>query len=237
MTRSKKILLAAGGVVVALIPALPLLFAGQIEERVRAEVQEVSGVQVSWSGARLGLLGDFPHPSLRLDDLVVRGAEPFTADTLVAVGELAVSLHGPSLLGALRGGGPLVVRTVTLDRPRVALRVTEDGTPNWPRSEGDSGGEAADGRGMDISLQRLEITDGDIEYDDASSRSTISLRGLQHTLRGDFSRAALEAETRTYADALSVRMAGTPYLADVGLEYEGVVRVDTESGTVELDDQ
>lgn len=245
MTRSKKILLAAGGGGVALILALlaiPLLFAGQIEERVRAAVQEVSGVQVSWSGARLGLLGDFPHPSLRLNDLVVRGAEPFTADTLVAVGELAVSLHGPSLVGALRGGGPLVVRTVTLDGPRVALRVTEDGTPNWPRSESDAtgaetGSDTTDGRGMDISLQRLEISDGDLDYDDASSRSTISLRGLQHTLRGDFSRAALEAETRTHADALSVRMAGTPYLANVGLDYEGVVRVDMESGTIELEDQ
>ncbi|NNF14591.1 MAG: hypothetical protein HKN72_15290 [Gemmatimonadetes bacterium] len=242
MTRSKKVLMAVGGVVFALVLVLfltPLLFSDQIEERVRAEVEKTSGVQVSWSDARLGLLGDFPHPSLRLTELVVRGPGSLAADTLAAIDELAVSLDGSSLLGALRGGGPLVVRTVTLDRPRVRLRVAEDGATNWPRPEAapetESGAES--GAGMAVSLQRLEITDGVIDYEDARTRSAVSLRGFEHTLRGDFSRAALEAETRTHADALSVRIAGTPYLNNVGLDYQGSVRVDTESGVIELADQ
>lgn len=241
MTRTKKVLLAAGGTVCALLVALvvtPLLFSDQIEERVRAEVAETSGVQVSWSSARLGLLGDFPHPSLRLAGLVVQAAPPFSTDTLAAIDQVAVSLHGPSLVRALRGGGPLVVRTVTLDRPHVRLRVSEEGATNWPRSEAaPTPPDDAARPGMAVSLQRLEITDGALDYEDARARSAVSLVGFQHTLRGDFSRAALEAETRTHADALSVRMAGTPYLTDVELEYEGSVRVDTESRVVELADQ
>lgn len=241
MTRSKKILVALGsafGALVLVLFLVPLLFSEQIEERVRAEVERASGVEVAWSSARLGLLGDFPHPSLRLTDLLIQATGAFQGDTLAAIDEVTVSVNGPSLFSSLRGGGPLVVRTVTLDRPRAKLRVTEDGARNWPQSGREPGAAAPEGgSGMAVSLQRFEITDGEVDFEDERSRSAVVVRGFQHTLRGDFSRSALQAETRTHADALTVRLAGTPYLTGVALDYEGVVRVDTENGRVELADQ
>lgn len=242
MRRSTKFLLAGGAGLATVFLALaltPLLFSGQIEDRVRAEIDRATGLRVSWSNARLGLLGDFPHPSLRLTGLLVQGTGPFEADTLAAIDETAVSLNGPSLIGALRGRGPLVVRTVRLDAPRLRLRVTEDGVANWkPRSE-PPGGDADDeaGPGLAVSLRSFEITGGDVDFDNARTRTAIAVRDLHHTLRGDFSRASLEAETRTQAEGLTLRFAGTPYLTDVGLDYQGAVRVDMERRAVELTDQ
>ncbi|MDX1492785.1 MAG: AsmA-like C-terminal region-containing protein, partial [Longimicrobiales bacterium] len=246
MRRSTKVLLAGGAGLATLLLAIllvPLLFSEQIEARVRAEIEKASGFRVSWSGARLGLLGDFPHPSLRLTDLQVLGTGLFEADTLARLEEAAISLNGPALIATLRGGGPLVVRTVRLDAPRVRLRVTEHGVASWrPHQDpSDPEPEAATeddaGSGVAVSLQAFRITDGDIELDDARTRSYLAMRGLDHELRGDFSRASLEAETRTRAEGLTVTLAGTPYLSGVGLEYEGAVRVDTERPAVELTDQ
>jgi hypothetical protein len=242
MSRNRKVLLAAAGAAAAALIGLlltPVLFADQIEARVRSEVERAARLRVSWADASVGLFGDFPNPSLRLTDLTVEGTGSFENDTLVAVDRVAVSLDGRSLLRALRGHGPLVVRTARFDAPRLRLRVSEDGIASWDVTGG-SEGPTAEGDvspGLALSLTGLEVTDGDLVYDDAASRSYVAIRGLQHTLRGDFSRASLEASTVTHADALTVRLAGAPYLSDVQLDFEGSVQVDRESGEVRLVDQ
>ena len=242
MTRSKKLVFAGGGALATVLIAVlltPLLFADRIEARVRAEIERATRVQVSWANADVGLLGDFPHPSLRLSGLTVVGTGRFEADTLAAVGEAAVSLDGRSLFGALRGRRPLVVRSIRLAAPRLRLKAEDDGTSNWdvvPEGPDDARAAAGSGAALSVSLRRFEITDGEIRIDDAPSGSLLDMRGLSHSLRGDFSRASLQASTRTHADAVTLRFAGTPYLSGVALDFDGDLDVDMDPASVQLAD-
>ncbi|HET9949867.1 MAG TPA: AsmA-like C-terminal region-containing protein [Longimicrobiales bacterium] len=242
MTRHRRILVLAGSALAVLLVVfvvVPALFEGPVEARVRAEIERATRVRVSWSDVGLGLLRDFPQATLSLSDLAVLGTGTFDGDTLAAVRRFRLTLDLRSVLGAIRGSGPLVVRSVRLDEPAIRLQVDEDGTTSWDilraRSEADST-ESAEGAGKDvaISLRSLELTDGRVLLENRRADLFVSLEGLTQSLRGDFSRDSLVASTRTHADVATVRFAGTPYLPGVALDFTADLDVRGGEGRVRL---
>jgi hypothetical protein len=238
MSRTKRTLLVVGGLIGGLFVALlvlPFFFIDEVEERVRSEVERSARVRVAWSDVALGFFRDFPHPRLTLSGLEVVGTERFEGDTLATVAEVHLALDGPSVLRALRGNGALVVRSVRIAEPDLRLRVLEDGASSWDvlpeRREAEGTGA---GRNVAVSLQRFELTEGDILLDNAQSGLFLSMTGLSHTLQGDFSRAALVARMSTRAAAVTLRFAGAPYLSDVALGFDADFDVDMGAGRAEL---
>jgi hypothetical protein len=230
MSRNKKILIGVGvgaGCLFLALLVLPLAFIDDVEARVRSEIERATRVRVSWSDIGLTFFRDFPHPTFSLSGLTVVGTGRFDGDTLATVGDFRLALNATSVLGAVRGSGPLVIRSVTIDRPMLRLQVDDDGTASWdvlPEAEPSDGGGS--GRAVAVSLRRLDLSDGDIVLDNAQSGLFVSMSGLDHSLRGDFSREALTARTLTHSDAVTVRFAGTPYLGGAALDFDADFDVD-----------
>ena len=234
MTRRRKL-----AVFLALIPVLllallitvPLLFRGRIEARAQAAINDAVGAQVSWGGLGLSVLRDFPNVTLRLDDVVVAGIDRFEGDTLLALDRFEGVLDLGSVLGNLRRGDPVVVRSIALDRPVVRLVALEDGTANWDivRARGPAPEQAAPERGvraLEVSLRRLELSDGRISIDDRKTGLVASVEGLRQSLSGDFGKTRFTLRSRTAADSVSVRFAGVPYLSDARLEVDATLDAD-----------
>ena len=249
MALSKKPLVVAGSsfaLLVVVLLALPLAFKGRIEARIQSQIEQAVGADVSWSAVELSLLRSFPNATLGLRDLDVVGVERFQGDTLVAMRRLRVTVGLGSVWASLRGNGPLVVRSVRLEEPRVHLRVLEDGTSSWDvlggtEGAGIEGGAAAGpapegGAGLAVRLQALEVTEGVVRFEDASTGLTASLEGLRHTLSGDFSRESLVANTNTHADRATLVFAGTPYLPGVALDFDADLAVEPGTPRIEFQD-
>ncbi|HUF76750.1 MAG TPA: AsmA-like C-terminal region-containing protein [Longimicrobiales bacterium] len=240
--KHKKILVAVGAVVAVvllLLLSIPVFFEGRIERRLQAEVEERTGLQVTWDDVGLSLLRDFPHVTLSILELDAVGTDRFQGDTLASIGSLRVALDLGSVVRALRDQGPFVVRSVRLEEPVVGLRVLEDGTASWDPLSREAERAASEeamgpGRGIGVELRSFELTDGRLVYDNARSGLYVSLEGLRHSLSGNFSRESLVASTQAHADRTTVRFAGTPYLPGVALDLEAEVEVDREQSRVRL---
>lgn len=229
MKKRTRILVAAGTLLVVLpiiaLVTLPLLFRDRIVARVKSEANQSVNARVNWRDAGLTLFRDFPNLTLRLDDFTVAGTGRFAGDTLAAVRRLQVVLDLGSVLGSVRRGEPIVVRSVELDRPRLALRVLEDGTANWDITK-ETPGKSGASRPISVSLRRLDIRDADISLDDRKTGLVASLTGYRQALAGDFSQDVFDIQTRAHGDALSVRFAGIPYLNRVALDVTAAVNAD-----------
>ncbi|HEU4628585.1 MAG TPA: AsmA-like C-terminal region-containing protein [Gemmatimonadaceae bacterium] len=213
-------------VLLLLLVALPLLFHDRIAARVQAEIAESVNARVHWGSVGLSLLRDFPNVTLRLDDLAVTGVDRFDGDTLVAARQLRVVLDLRSVLANLRRGEPIVVRELSVARPVARLLVLEDGTANWDIVREPSAAGADTGRAVAVSLRELTLRDGDVRYDDRQSKLAAGLDGLELALNGDFTRERFDLGTRVHADAVSLRLAGLPYLDRVALELDTDVQAD-----------
>ena len=240
MSRNQKILLCASGAVVCLLAALialPLLFVDRIEARVRSEIERATLVRASWSDVGLGFFRDFPHLTLSLHELAVVGTNRFDGDTLAAVGDVRLALNTTSVIGAVRGRSPLVVRSIQIDQPKLRLQVDDEGVASWDvLRDREEAPESGSGRAIAVSLQSFELADGDVVLDNAQSGVFVSLEGLRHSIDGDFSRASLNARTRTHADRVTVRLGGAPYLAGASMDFDADFDVDMNARSARLTD-
>jgi hypothetical protein len=206
---------------------LPLVFRGRIIALAKSELERRVDARVDWSGTRVSLLRDFPNLTLRLDELTVAGVGRFEGDTLASVQRLGVVLDLGSVVGAVRRGEQIVVRSVELDAPIMRLRVLEDGAANWRITRAAAAPTTRDRDGaFGIALRRLAIRDARVVLDNAPAKLFVSMSGLEHTLSGDFSRERSVLETRTHADSLTVRFTGIPYLDAVRLDARAAVDAD-----------
>ena len=216
MTRPKRLLAIAGGVIVfvlLLLLALPLLFRDRIAQRVKTEVNQSVNARVDWRDVDLGFFRNFPNLTLTLDDLTAVGVGRFQADTLAAIRHFGVVLDLGSVLGNVMGGGkPVVVRSIELDGPRLSLIKLEDGTANWDIAKDTAKAQAApeESKPVAVSLRRFEIRDAAVAFDNRQAGLKASLAGYQQSLSGDFQRDIVAVQTRAHADSVSVTFAGIP---------------------------
>jgi uncharacterized protein involved in outer membrane biogenesis len=218
MKKPARILLIVGALLVVpllAVAAVPLLFRDRIVARVKAEANRAVDARVNWRHESLSLFGDFPNLTLRLDSFTVANTGRFAGDTLAAVRRLQVVLDLGSVLRSVRRGAPIVVRSVELDRPVLALKVAEDGTANWDITRKTAGGSASP-RAMRVSLRRLEIRDAMLSLDDRHAGLVASLAGYRQELTGDFSQDVFVIRTRAHGDSVSLRFGGIPYVVFPG---------------------
>ena len=224
--------------VLALLVLLPLLFGGRIADRVKTEMNQSLDARVDWADADLGLFRNFPDLTLGLDELSVVGVNRFDGDTLAAVGELRVVLDlATAVRSALGGSGPIVVRAVELDRPRLSLVKLEDGTANWDITRDTTAAAepaAEPGRPLAVSLRRFAIDDGLVTFDNREAKLRARLVGFDQTLSGDFGSDQLTIETRAHADSTTVEFAGIPYLNGVRLDLSTDIAADLAKKTFTL---
>jgi AsmA-like protein len=221
MKRSTRVLAVVGGLLallLVLLLVLPLLFRDRIAARVKVAVNQNLTARVDWRDVGVSFFRHFPNLTLRLDDLTVANEGRFAGDTLAAIRHLGVVLDLPSVLrNAIGSGGPIVVRGVELDQPRVSLITLQDGTVNWDITKKPAQPQPTAAKPMEISLRKFEIKDAAIAFDNRRTKLKATLKGYTQSLSGDFSQKQVAVQTRASADTVSVVFAGIPYLNRVRL--------------------
>jgi len=229
MKTRTKILVGAGTVIVVLLVALatvPFLFSDRIAARVKTEVNSALEARVDWRDAGLSLFGDFPNLTLRLDDLSIAGTRLFAGDTLARIHRLGVVLDLGSVLRNYRGGDAIIVRSIELERPVIALKVLDDGSANWDITKQTAATTKQTSSPFKVSLRKLDISNATISLDDRKSRLFASLVGYRQSLSGDFATDLFTLATRAHGDSVTVRFAGIPYLNHVALDLAADVNAD-----------
>ena len=229
MRKRTRILIIVGAVLVLPLVALvvlPFVFRDRIVARVKSEVNQTIDARVDWRAAGLSIFREFPNLTLRLDNLSVANNGRFAGDTLANVGRLQVVLDLGSVLRNVRQGAPIIVRSVELDRPVLALRVLEDGTANWDIAKDTPATTDSASRPLSVSLERFDVRDASISLDDRQSRLRASLTGFEQSLAGDFSEDVFTIQTRAHADSVTLSFAGIRYLNHVALDLTANVDAD-----------
>ncbi|MFL5546017.1 MAG: AsmA family protein, partial [Gemmatimonadales bacterium] len=155
----KRVFVIVGGLlalVLLLLLVLPLLFKNQIASKAKEAANRSVNARVDWRDAGLTFFRHFPNLTLRLDDVTVANQGRFQGDTLAAVRHLGVVLSLPSVVSYAVSGGPIVVRGVELDQPKLNLIALEDGTANWSISRQSPAASPPSSKPMSVSLRQFE---------------------------------------------------------------------------------
>lgn len=212
---AKKTLKIAGIIIafiLVLLLVLPFAFKGRIIEKVRTEINKNLNATVEFGDVRLSLIRNFPNASLGLNDLKIIGAAPFDRDTLVAIERTHLTMD----LFSLFGDGGFEIKSISLTRPDLLLKVLKDGTANWDIVKETEEEEVTGEEAFVLQLKSVKIAEGNVAYLDDEGEIYVNVDDLNGVLRGDLSLDVTDISTRnTTIGAFSLRYGQLPVLSNV----------------------
>ena len=223
-----KRLLAALGILIVLVllaaVLIPILFKDKIEAAVKEQVNASLNATVDWGEWDLTILSTFPNAGFEVKNVKVCNVAPFEGICLADIGELRATVGLMSLFS-----DRILIKRVALERPRIHVKVLEDGRANWDIAKADTAAAApADTSAtlFNVKLSAYTITDGSLVYDDASLPMRMDLLGLDHSGEGDFNQDLFVLKTITHSDSVSVVFDGITYLKNVKADVKADLDMD-----------
>ncbi|WMJ72446.1 AsmA-like C-terminal region-containing protein [Cytophagaceae bacterium ABcell3] len=224
----KKGLKILGGAILLFLLVLlliPVFFKDQIKAKVDAELAKTINAEVNFEtkNFHLSLIRNFPNLSIGINDFSLVGkAEAFNGDTLFSVGSMRFTAD---VLSFFRGNQIRIVK-VSLDNPYILTKFTEDGKSSWDimirdetqvEEEGESEGEASE---FSFGIDKWEIKNAHIVYEDAAMPVFAELRGMNHTGSGDFTQDIFDLTTSTFIPRVKVEYDGTTVMDEYAVSAD-----------------
>ncbi|RYD77463.1 MAG: AsmA family protein [Sphingobacteriales bacterium] len=225
VTLAVLIVLVVGAAVI-----IPFVFKDKIIEFAKAEANKKINAQVDFDNdISISILRSFPNLSVGVNNLKVINKAPFAGDTLAYIPELRATLDIMSVIN----GDKMDVKSFYLGNPRINLVVNDSGIANWDITFPDQDSLAAAGKdttsNFRMGLQKYELADATIVYDDRTMPFFIKLDSMDHEGNGDFTQDVFELVTKTNAQKMTVAYGGVEYLTDVKTDYDAKFKIDMKN--------
>ncbi|MCU0435266.1 MAG: AsmA family protein [Bacteroidia bacterium] len=205
--------------------AMPFLFKDKIIEIAKNEINKNLNAKVTFGEFDLSLLSSFPDFRFSINDVKVVGLKEFEKDTLANIPALKFDLDLMSVIG----GDKYKINSITLDKPRIQVKVLKDGKANYDiaKPSADTATAApSEPTKFSLALKELEIKNGYIVYDDASLGVLTVMDNMNHTLSGDFTQDVFLMKTMTEMERFTVAYDGVSYLSKVNTKLKADLDMD-----------
>ncbi len=220
----KKGLLITLGVIAFIFVSLlliPVLFKDQIRAKIEEEVSKTINATIVLHPEKvsLSLLKNFPNATISVDDFAIIGkAEGFRGDTLY----YAKSTRLVADIMSIISGDKIKIKGLLLDQPLILTRFTADGRMSWDivisSGEEEEAPVSEEPSEFNIGIEKWEIRNGRIIYEDLSMPVYTELKGFDHTGSGDLTQEIFIMDTWTKVAKTYVVFEGVKYLDAAELE-------------------
>ncbi len=220
--------------VLSLMFVLPFAFQGKIKEIVIKEGNKMLNAEFGFDGINISLFKEFPKASVGLEGFWLKGINEFENDTLLYAGEAQVAIDVMSLFGDTG----FDISKVLLADTKVKAIVLEDGRPNWNVMKADTTAvkeeETTSTDAFRIKLQRLNIENLNIIYDDRQSNMYAQLQGFNATCSGDMTADNTLLDLEALIQSLTFKMDGIPFLSNARIAADLNVDADLKNSKFTL---
>jgi hypothetical protein len=224
MKKFLKIFLIVVVSILALLIVIPFAFKGRIMEIARTEINKNLDARVDFDDVRLSLIRNFPNLSVTLTDLTVIGIDDFQHDTLVSFNYLRTVVDIKSIFMT----DVVQIRSVRLDQPRVKARVLADGRANWDIMKEPEEPDATEEEPFEFQaqMQKFEIRNGYIEYDDAPLEVRTTLGNLNLVMHGDLTQDFTSLDISATSEIFNVWFEEIKYIHNARLSVNTLLDAD-----------
>jgi uncharacterized protein involved in outer membrane biogenesis len=222
------------GVLIILLIALPYIFKDKIVQIVKEEINKTVNAKVDFDGFGLTLFRSFPDFSFDIQGMTVVGVDQWEGDTLAAIDDIYIDFD----LGSVFSGS-YKMNALTIDHPRLNLRILRSGKANWDIAKEDTTAageteespvaEAEESGNFQMQLQHFEIRNADILYDDKEGDQYVKIEDLDVNLSGDFTESITDIDLVSTIKAMTYRMEGVNYLNRANMNFEANIIANLDS--------
>lgn len=205
---------------------LPLLFPGTIAQQVKNFANKSLDAELNFTNSKLSFFTHFPSLTVSLDELSLKGSAPFKNDTLLSADQVAFGIN----LKRLIFDNEIKIDEIYVSDALINVMVNEKGQANYnvyvaPKDQPVD----TSGTGPAIRLDRVDLENCRIRYNDRSAKMSIKADGFNYVGKGNLSEDVFDLQTDANIDYIDFSLDGVPYLERKEVHADLVTRINTNA--------
>ncbi|HET9571703.1 MAG TPA: AsmA-like C-terminal region-containing protein [Bacteroidales bacterium] len=217
----KKVLKISGiilGVLLAIMVVLPFAFKSKVGGIIQKQADHYLNAKMTFDDLSLNLFRNFPNITASLNNFMIIGTDSFAHDTLVysKSARLAIDLRSLMTDSGFR------IKKVELKNAKVYIKTLVSGEANWDIMKPDTtpAEPSADTTALHFELDKVELTNARVIYDDRKRDMLADLQGWNGSLNGDLSSSLTTISTESVIESVNYTLWGMPVLKDVKMDFQ-----------------
>lgn len=211
--------------ILLLLFLLPILFPGKIESKIKAFANEKLNGELSFSEANLSFFNHFPSLTLTLHDFSLNGSAPFKDQNLVSAKEIAFGINMKNLIFDSK----VSIDKIYISKALMHVQVNAKGEANYNVYVSDGKPATDDNSETSLRLDKINIRDSHLVYDDQSTKMRIDAKGFNYVGKGDLDKAIFDIYTEADIDSLDFTFDNEPYLKNKKVHAKLITKINTNS--------
>ena len=221
----KRFLLITGilfGLILIAGISIPFIYKDKIKARAMENINKNLDALVSVGDIDLTIFRTFPYLGVQFNEISVFGKKEFAGVPLFSANKLSL---GFNIVSIIKGEKPLTIREIILDKPLINIQILENGKANYDISK-DTSSKTANNEDIKMVLNKYQIINGTIVFNDKSTGIFIELKELDHTGSGDFSNDLFDLVTKTSCKSMTLANGNVTYLCKANVMYDATLSAD-----------
>ncbi|WP_163392286.1 AsmA-like C-terminal region-containing protein [Flavobacterium limi] len=213
-------------VVLALLFLTPIVFSDKIKEQIKKTANQKLSAELNYSDVSLSFFHHFPSLTLTLNDLNLNGSAPYTNQKFITAKEVSFGINVASLLFSKE----VKIDQIYLSDSFINVKVNPKGEANYNIYKSTSQQEKSnDTTDTALKLDRIEILNSKIIYDDQSTKVHFDALGFNYLGKGDLNKAVFDLYSKAKIEKLNIVYDGEPYLMNKKIDADLITKVNINS--------
>ncbi|OXB24517.1 hypothetical protein B0A80_07455 [Flavobacterium tructae] len=213
-------------VIIGLLFLTPIIFEDQIKEQIKKTANEKLSAELNYSDVSVSFFQHFPSLTLTLSDLHLNGSAPYTKEKFITAKEVSFGINVASLVFSKE----VKIDQIYLSDSFINVKVNEEGEANYNIYKSNSQAEAPkDSTETALKLERIEILNSKIVYDDKSTKIHFDAFGFDYLGKGDLNKAVFDLYSKAKIEKLNIVYENEPYLMNKKVNADLITKVNVNS--------
>lgn len=207
-------------VILALMFVTPYIFSDKIKEEIKKTANQKLAGEMNYSDVNVSFFKHFPSLTLTLNDFKLNGSAPFQKERLINAKEVSFGINVSSLIF----GKSIKIDEIYLSNSTINIKVNKDGLANYNVYIAEKEVEKTDEESAAIKLDRIEIINSQMTYDDKTTQVHFDAFGFNYLGKGDLSQDIFDLYSKAKIDKLNVLYENEHYLMNKKVDADLITK-------------
>ncbi|KUJ63406.1 hypothetical protein AR687_04470 [Flavobacteriaceae bacterium CRH] len=213
-------------VIFGLLFLMPIVFEDQIKDQIKKTANEKLSAELNYSDVSVSFFRHFPSLTLTLNDLSLNGSAPYKKEKFITAKEVSFGIDVASLIFSKS----VKIDQIYLSDSFINVKVNKKGEANYNVYKSTSQAEQPkDSSDAALKLERIEIINSKIIYDDQSTKVHLDALGFNYLGKGDLNKAVFDLYSKAKIEKLNIVYDNEPYLMNKKVDADLITKVNFNS--------
>jgi AsmA protein len=213
-------------VIIGLLFLTPIIFADKIKEQIKKTANEKLSAELNYSDVSVSFFHHFPSLTLTLNDLSLNGSAPYKNEKFITAKEVSFGINVASLVFSKE----VKIDQIYLSDSFINVKVNAKGEANYNVYKSSSqASKPKDSSDTALKLERIEILNSKIIYDDLSTKVHFDAFGFNYLGKGDLNKAVFDLYSKAKIEKLNIVYEDEPYLMNKKIDADLITKVNVNS--------